>query len=196
MPSNYRWQDAVRSMLNELIKEYEIPEGSLYMKDSYSKTNGKLNSHIIYIWEPDYPPLPNAKPDEGNQVVSIFPSRAMSRPEDLDLNMQERQLTRLQKHIPDDAILMNQTQDEKKLGMVRVRFNKYSPTLVGFIKVITKYNLDHYSSHADTFGCCSMFIECSDAKKCVHSNKLYSKACRYRDHLDNGRIFYGKNKNV
>ncbi len=47
-----------------------------------------------------------------------------------------------------------------------------------------------------SFGCCSMFNECSDAKKCVHENKLYSKACMYRRHLDDGRIFYGKNRNI
>ena len=46
------------------------------------------------------------------------------------------------------------------------------------------------------FGCCSRFVECSDARKCVHENKLFSMACHYRHNLDNGRIFYGKNKNV
>ena len=46
------------------------------------------------------------------------------------------------------------------------------------------------------FGCCNKFKECSDVKKCLHSDLLYSTACMYRKNLENNRIFYGKNKNV
>ena len=59
-----------------------------------------------------------------------------------------------------------------------------------------EYALDNYTSKASSFGCCSMFIECSDAKRCIHENKLYSKACAYRKNLEAGRIFYGKNKTI
>lgn len=37
---------------------------------------------------------------------------------------------------------------------------------------------------------------CSDAKKCLHENKLYARNCIYGSHLAEGRIFYGKNRNV
>ncbi len=46
------------------------------------------------------------------------------------------------------------------------------------------------------FGCCDKFVQCSDAKKCVHSDLLYSTACMYRKNLENNKIFYGKNKNT
>lgn len=45
------------------------------------------------------------------------------------------------------------------------------------------------------FGCCSQFRECSNAKKCVISDREYSKFCIYRNNLENGNIFYGKNAN-
>lgn len=60
----------------------------------------------------------------------------------------------------------------------------------------TIYCIRGYQSKAANFGCCSAYIKCSDAGKCVHENKLYSKACIYRTNLDQGKIFYGKNKNV
>lgn len=54
--------------------------------------------------------------------------------------------------------------------------------------------LENYEP-SEYFGCCSKFIECSDAKKCLHSEPIYSKSCAYRKNLEAGRIFYGKNKN-
>ena len=46
-----------------------------------------------------------------------------------------------------------------------------------------------------TFGCCHRYKECSDAKQCLHPNKIYARQCRYRSNLENGHIFYGVNKN-
>ena len=46
------------------------------------------------------------------------------------------------------------------------------------------------------FGCCSKFVQCSDSQKCIHSDLVYALACQYRKNLEQGRIFYGKNKNV
>ena len=47
----------------------------------------------------------------------------------------------------------------------------------------------------DAFGCCSRYRECSDAGKCVNPNEELSAHCVYRNHLNNGRVFYGKEAN-
>lgn len=47
----------------------------------------------------------------------------------------------------------------------------------------------------DTFGCCSRYEACSDAKKCIHPNAVFV-ACAYKKNLEQGRIFYGKNRNI
>ena len=46
------------------------------------------------------------------------------------------------------------------------------------------------------FGCCSRYNECSDAKKCVNPNPEMAIKCMYRKNLKNGKIFYGKNRNI
>ena len=51
-------------------------------------------------------------------------------------------------------------------------------------------------STASSFGCCSKYEQCSDEKQCIHANPFYSYGCIYRKNLANGKIFYGKNKNV
>ncbi len=46
------------------------------------------------------------------------------------------------------------------------------------------------------FGCCNSFELCSDAKKCVNKDPILALGCMYRENLEKGRIFYGKNRNV
>lgn len=48
----------------------------------------------------------------------------------------------------------------------------------------------------ENFGCCSRYEACSDAKQCIHPDKLFARACSYRRNLEQGKIFYGKNKSV
>lgn len=46
------------------------------------------------------------------------------------------------------------------------------------------------------FGCCSRYESCSDAMRCIHPDSNMAIKCAYRKNLKNGRIFYGKNKNI
>lgn len=48
----------------------------------------------------------------------------------------------------------------------------------------------------ETFGCCSRYQHCSDSRKCVHPDPMFSYGCQYRQNLLSGRIFYGVNKNI
>lgn len=48
----------------------------------------------------------------------------------------------------------------------------------------------------EPFGCCHKYVECSNQKKCLHEDFLYSTACIYRKNMEKNKIFYGINKNV
>ena len=45
-------------------------------------------------------------------------------------------------------------------------------------------------------GCCSHYLECSDAKHCINTNEDIFLFCAYRQNLNKGKIFYGKNQNA
>ena len=45
------------------------------------------------------------------------------------------------------------------------------------------------------FGCCDLFLSCSDAGQCLRMDDPVFWGCLYRRNLEKGRIFYGKNKN-
>ncbi len=193
------WQQKIRDMLEDLIREYELPAGSLYLSDNYGqveRTRDMLVSHTVCIWEPDYPPVPGEKPGQNRIVATIVPSRAKKRPDDLDIYLREIQEGDLHLFLPEDAQLLEQTAADRKSGTVKVRIRKDSPRLAEYIRRNMVYCIEGYVSKAAGFACCSSFIRCSDAGKCVHENRLYSKACMYRGNLDQGRIFYGKNRNA
>lgn len=44
--------------------------------------------------------------------------------------------------------------------------------------------------------CCSRYMECSDAKHCVHPDPAFALSCGYRKILASGKIYYGTNRNV
>ena len=131
------WEQNIQDMLEELIREYELPAGSLYLRDNYGqaeKTRNSLISHAVCIWEPDYPPMPNEKPGQNKLVVTIVPSKVKSRPDDLDLNLREDQEGDLRKYLPEDAELLAQTKSDKDTGTVKVRIKKTSPNLTEYIR--------------------------------------------------------------
>ncbi|MBQ3591050.1 MAG: hypothetical protein II979_03845, partial [Clostridia bacterium] len=52
------------------------------------------------------------------------------------------------------------------------------------------------SRKVGSFGCCSRYEACSDARECIHPDAAFALGCGYRQNLLAGRIFYGKNKNI
>lgn len=52
------------------------------------------------------------------------------------------------------------------------------------------------NSMSKVFSCCSRYMECSDARACVHPDKDVALGCYYRKVLSNGQVFYGKNRNI
>ncbi len=62
------------------------------------------------------------------------------------------------------------------------------------IDLVTEMFLD--AVNFEHFGCCHKYVDCSNAKKCLHEDFLYSTACLYRKNLEKDIIFYGVNKNL
>jgi hypothetical protein len=58
------------------------------------------------------------------------------------------------------------------------------------------YDEAYFMLSVEPFGCCYRYEECSDEKKCIHPDQLIARGCAYRAHLEDGRIFYGKNKTI
>ncbi len=194
------WKTEIQELCDRLILKYKLPKGSLYLAENYGKGNNKdvVISHSITIYEPEYPEIKGiAKDPTRNTVI---------------MNIKVNKLKTLGDRF---EILIRESSTEfvgKPEGMIDkglaagTYFEKYQfdhtrlPEIIDnwleYIDKLVGYELRVYESKAASFGCCSRFNDCSDARECVHENKLYACACSYKRHLDNGEIFYGKNKNI
>ncbi len=188
------WTTGITDMLNNLAVEMNLPEGSLRFEENKNE-KGIITSYFVYIWEPDYPPE-NTIPECNMKIATITPSKAKSRPDDLDLQIAASQECALKAHLPLDAVILPSKSEKLDNAFSIIRINRHSPLLVEYIKQNAIYCVNNYISKANAFGCCSLFEKCSDSKRCLHSNLLYSRACVYRGNLEKGNIFYGKDKNV
>lgn len=93
--------------------------------------------------------------------------------------------------LPDNTPIIKVKSDA---GMMRISLSdpndilQYASTLRTMLSMLSrKYH---------EFDCCSRYEACSNAKACIHPNIKFALGCRYRYNLMDGKIFYGKNKNI
>lgn len=169
---------------------------SLFLYQNFSpKDPEKKTSTSVYIFEPGFPPIPGQI--TKNSLCFTFASTTSGRGND---------------KIPVMEFLINQSAFEsvpiqfkadiksptgyKSVYTLRVPMSYLNDDVfINYLISIVEYHIDHYRS-LHSFGCCSKYLQCSDVKHCVHENLLYSTGCGYRSNLENGRIFYGKNRNI
>ncbi len=183
----FGFYEKLKTLLNEIIADEDLPPNSLHLYSNVSPKTKKEASKSICIYEPDYPETKsNSNIVEKNFVIINIQDK-----ENRKLLIRNYQFSQIP--LPTTATIKQVPSDTT---FTHVIFEENDDNIFSYIQQNILYCLKHYESKAKTFGCCSRFIQCSDAKKCVHENRLYSMACSYRKNLDAGRIFYGKNKNV
>jgi DNA polymerase III epsilon subunit family exonuclease len=180
--SNSPFEKNILSLLNEIIVDLELPPKGLVLQRNRGK---RISTASIYINEPPYP----ATKDDYEKINTTQSILKFQEKEDFVI------LT-IKKIAFDENPCPENIPYKDKTKFVEVSFPLSNPELYTYIKNIILFRIKHYISAANTFSCCSQFTACSDARKCVHENKLYSTACSYRMNLESGRIFYGKNRNV
>lgn len=79
-------------------------------------------------------------------------------------------------------------------GMVRIVIQSYNDILK-YTDVLRAILVQLYRNHLD-FGCCGRYQECSDIGTCIHPDRRISLSCWYRYNLLQGKVFFGKNKNI
>ena len=189
--SEKNWQNAILEIFGELIQKYNLPEGCLEIKKNKSKDESKITSYSLLISERDYPEVPNMDTATKSVLVNINPRPIKDDYSTVEVKVPITLLGKV--HLPEN-ISPKQRASEK--DFFRLRIDKNSIEFLSFIQECTRYCIENYHSTAPVFGCCSKYIECSNQRKCIHVNQLYSTACLYRKNLEANRIFYGINKNI
>ena len=81
-------------------------------------------------------------------------------------------------------------------GMYRITFSKLEELLVFSDELCTMAVKELSILSGEGFACCHLYEQCSDARQCIHPSRLFGLACYYRRNLEQGKIFYGKNRNI
>ena len=79
--------------------------------------------------------------------------------------------------------------DKNDAMITYISVQQSSAELESYISKIIEDNIDSFEP-SERFGCCYRYRECSAAKKCLHPDQVYAKACWYRKNLEAGKIFY------
>lgn len=180
--------EKTQNVLDEVITSHDLPEKSIHLYSNISPKTGKETSKSICIFEPEYPPNPAQAETPGKNFVIMKIEEKKSGDIVLFIRYEQEEMI----DTPTTATVKALKSDKTFL---HITFDPDDSSIFEYIKKNILYCLANYES-SNSFGCCSKFIECSDAKKCVHENKIYSMGCKYRMNLDAGKIFYGKNKNI
>ncbi len=160
-----KWQINLQSRFHEFEEMYGLMSNTCSIKANYND-DGKLTSYAICIYEPD---LVEERRDSSRNTVLV---RVKNKP---------------LKSWPTLVEVYSKSLSDEENGK---RFDKDDDELVKCILECMNIGLQNYVPKASSFACCSRYQECSDAKKCIHPNKLYAKACQYRENIDEGNIFY------
>ncbi len=94
--------------------------------------------------------------------------------------------------IPDD-VPRKKTSGDGKYCRILITDKHPLDSYKNFLVNVVSETVNRYPKEWD---CCSRYLECSDAKTCIHPDKAFALGCGYRKILNSGRIFYGKNRNI
>lgn len=198
------WKKRVDDLCHDLIRKHILPQDSIYLarnKGRKGKAEDKSDITISYslcIYEPEWPETRGAVKDQSRNKVfmNIIENELKTKDNRYEIQVRDT-AAEFVGDIP-HAENKGRVADTywRKYQMEKNDMDKALDDLIEYIEKLFAYELKNYVSKEPSFGCCSRFNECSDAKECVHENKLYACACQYKKNLDAGRIFYGKNRNI
>lgn len=190
-----KFLEKLKSMAENVTKAHHLPKRGICLKPKYgTKFTDVITSYQVVISEPAFPATIEEMEDDSKRtntpLVTFKPPSTKKWADWIMIEIENFILTR--HPIPDSAEEYGTKKDD---GFSRYMV-PFTDAVVEWMKSIIEYRLQHFVTSAKSFGCCDLFEKCSDAKKCLHENLLYSTACAYRHNLEQGKIFYGTNKNI
>ncbi len=187
------WIDIINRVITEITKNEELPSGALQLIENLSRDKEKVSSYSVAVLKPDYPKGVNPNGRAKNTLLNIkSASKKNDTADTLIVSIPDSVLPMVNSRFPNLPLVK-----KKSDSLTRANIASDSDELKDFFYFLVKAVLDKYFTEgSDAFGCCSRYEACSDAKKCLHENKLYARNCIYGAHLADGRIFYGKNRNI
>lgn len=169
--------DKIRHIVDTVCSEQQI------RKDYISIVENKENDVSLWIKDP-------IKFKLSYMVFNI--SKTKTR---YDVTIKKKEADNV--HITEGGELKIYKDKNGFISKYTVQFSQECDSMYAYLHDVFDYDLRSYETSPDnSYGCCHMYKECSDSKKCLKEDKMSAKVCQYRKNLEQGRIFYGKNRNI
>lgn len=111
------------------------------------------------------------------------------------LTVREKNLSYFEDYIVSRGVEVLHVKDVSNDPWIRIPVKSLSDVLDMAKPICAVYMTVLADFGGERFGCCSRYEQCSDERKCIHPDYIYSRACAYRKNLESGKVFYGKNRN-
>jgi hypothetical protein len=179
--------------LNRINDKEELPENSLQLIENYGRDNKIITSYSIIVLKPDYPKGINPNGIAKNPLINIKVSKTKYDTVGvLVVSIPDNLVSKVCSNFPCIPLVKR-----KSDAITRANVPADSEALYPFFEYLLQEAISSYFKDGkDSFGCCHLYEKCSDVRKCLHENRLYARGCIYSRNLVEGRIFYGKNRNV
>lgn len=132
------------------------------------------------------------KPNEVITGYSLLLDKTLFAKTDLDFTKIQCSNDLVNKYEPKNAIEIKDVKNPANYKSIKFGSSQDGLEYLRIISVGFSKNF----VPSERFGCCHLYEKCSDAGKCLAADVFHARGCFYRDNLENGRIFYGKNANV
>lgn len=194
--SSELWISKANAAIEKYEKSASFPNNSISLRENVSKKDTSIiTSYSVVIGKADYPKGVNSNGKICSSLFNVEEDGKITKgtkTKNGDIIIKTTSIGMASSIVNDFTHLEVKTRPSDNYYRIPVRtsdehFEDIFFKLIGY--ALTRY----FSSGTDSFGCCHLYKECSNAKKCLHENQLYARGCTYYYNLNNGRIFYGEN---
>ena len=166
--------EQLQVVIDNIIATHDLPNNSIHLYSNISSKGvnaGKETSKIICIFELEYPPKASTSKAPGKNFIILKVQE--NKDSSVTLFIRNEQMAQIT--VPTTATIKIVKSDKV---FQHVIFKNNDSSIYSFIRKNILYIVlpIAFTNHKHSFGCCSHFIECSNAKRCVHENKIYSIA--------------------
>lgn len=161
-------------IINRIIKE---AENKYLLPSDFLTQIQNQDSNSLWIVEP--------MTKKQSQMILAFRTRGKKNAKYIRITL-KRNAAYLSSHPSSAQLLFDENNNSVcYLDVHTVQDNE----LISFLRKVIFEKVEGFEP-TEKFGCCDLYRECSAAKKCIHRDLFYARACWYRKNLESGKIFY------
>ncbi len=188
------WREVLSDTCRKLREELSLPERAVRLGEEKDKKG--ISSYSVCFYEAPWPTYEGQAEDSSREteILHIKTVRRAKKEDQVEIQVRTELAETVGKLSGAEELGAAPGKQGIRFGFPESRMEEMLPELCRYVETLTRAAYLRYVPKTSAFACCSRYRACSEQGACVHPNTLYAKACRYRQNLEAGRIFYGSKR--